>query len=172
MNFDYKSIIRNVIILLLLILIQKSLVWFISLSQFNISPDFVIIALIYIGVREGKISGAIYGFIAGLLLDVLSGSFLGLLALSYTISAFIAGFFQTDNDRFLVRFNFIIAVFAISILSNFIYFGLFFQGTPILFAKVMLLYIFPSSTYTTIISLVYTILPKKKSLDRSYISES
>ena len=172
MNFDYKSIIRNAIILLLLILIQKSLVWFISLSQFNISPDFVIIALIYIGVREGKISGAVYGFIAGLLLDVLSGSFLGLLALSYTVSAFIAGFFQTDNDRFLVRFNFIIAVFAISILSNFIYFGLFFQGTPILFAKVMLLYIFPSSTYTTIISLVYTILPKKKSLDRSYLSES
>ncbi len=172
MNFDYKSIIRNAVLLLILILIQKSLVWFISLSQLNIAPDFVIIALVYIGVREGKISGAVYGFIAGLLLDILSGSFLGLLALSYTISAFIAGFFQTDNEKFLVRFNSIIVVFAISILSNFIYFGLFFQGTPILFAKVMLLYIFPSSTYTTIISLVYTILPKKKGFDRSYLSES
>ncbi|MCX6158322.1 MAG: rod shape-determining protein MreD [Ignavibacteriae bacterium] len=172
MNIDYKSIIRNAILLFVLILVQKSLVWFISLSQLNLSPDLVIIALIYIGVREGKISGAVYGFVAGLLLDVLSGSFLGLLALSYTVSAFIAGFFQTENDRFLVRFNFIIAVFAISILSNFIYFGLFFQGTPILFAKVMLLYIFPSSTYTTIISLVYTILPKKKGYDRSYLSES
>ncbi|MEI7484086.1 MAG: rod shape-determining protein MreD [Ignavibacteriota bacterium] len=172
MNIDYKSIIRNAILLFVLIFVQKSLVWFISLSQLNLSPDLVIIALIYIGVREGKISGAVYGFVAGLLLDVLSGSFLGLLALSYTVSAFIAGFFQTENDRFLVRFNFIIAVFAISILSNFIYFGLFFQGTPILFAKVMLLYIFPSSTYTTIISLVYTILPKKKGYDRSYLSES
>lgn len=172
MNFDYKSIIRNAVLLIILILIQKTVVWFISLSQLNIAPDFVIIALIYIGVREGKISGAIYGFIAGLLLDVLSGSFIGLLALSYTISAFIAGFFQTENDRFLVRFNFVFAVFAISILSNFIYFGLFFQGSPILFAKVMLLYIFPSSTYTTIISLVYTILPKKKGFDRSYRSES
>ncbi|MFZ4591552.1 MAG: rod shape-determining protein MreD [Ignavibacteria bacterium] len=172
MNIDYKSIIRNALLLIILILIQKSLVWFISLSQLNIAPDFVIIALVYIGVREGKISGAVYGFIAGLLLDILSGSFLGLLALSYTISAFIAGFFQTDNEKFLVRFNFIIVVFAISILSNFIYFGLFFQGTPILFAKVMLLYIFPSSTYTTIISLVYTILPKKKGFDRSYLSES
>lgn len=172
MNFDYKSIIRNAIILIILILIQKSLVWFISLSQLNIAPDFVIIALVYIGVREGKISGAIYGFLAGLLLDILSGSFLGLLALSYTISAFIAGFFQTDSEKFLVRFNFIIVVFAISILSNFIYFGLFFQGTPILFTNVMLLYIFPSSTYTTIFSLVYTILPKKKGFDRSYLSES
>lgn len=172
MNFDYKAVIRNIVTLLVLIAFQKTVVWFISLSQLNIAPDFVIIALIYIGVREGKISGAVYGFLAGMLLDVLSGSFLGLLALSYTISAFIAGFFQSDNERFLVRFNFIIAVFTISIISNFIYFGLFFQGTPIIFSKVILLYILPSSTYTTIISLVYTILPKKKGLDRSYLSES
>jgi len=172
MNFDYKAVIRNIVTLLVLIAFQKTVVWFISLSQLNIAPDFVIIALIYIGVREGKISGAIYGFLAGMLLDVLSGSFLGLLALSYTISAFIAGFFQSDNERFLVRFNFIIVVFAISIISNIIYFGLFFQGTPIIFSKVILLYILPSSTYTTIISLVYTILPKKKGLDRSYLSES
>jgi rod shape-determining protein MreD len=172
MNFDYKSIIRNVIILTILIVVQKTFVWYISLSQLNIAPDFVIIALIYIGVREGKISGAIYGFIAGLLLDVLSGSFLGLLALSYTVAIFVSGFFQTDNERFLVKFNFIIAVFAVSILSNFIYFGVFFQGTPIVFSKVILLYILPSSTYTTIISLVYTILPKKKGFDRSYLSES
>jgi len=172
MNIDYKAIIRNAAILIFLIIIQKTFVWYISLSQLNISPDFVIIALIYIGVREGKISGAVYGFIAGLLLDVLSGSFLGLLSLSYTVSIFIAGFFKTDNERFLNQFNFIIAVFTISIVSNFIYFGLFFQGTPMVFSKVILLYILPSSTYTTIISLVYTILPKKKGIDRSYISES
>ena len=172
MNFDYKSIIRNAVILLILIVIQKTFVWYISLSQLNISPDFVIIALVYIGVREGKISGAIYGFTAGLLLDVLSGSFLGLLSLSYAVATFIAGFFQTDNERFLVRFNFIIAVFAISIISNLIYFGLFFQGTPIVFSKIILLYILPSSTYSTIISLVYIILPRKKGFDRSYSSES
>jgi rod shape-determining protein MreD len=172
MNFDYKSIIRNAILLIILIVVQKTFVWFISLSQLNISPDFVIIALIYIGVREGKISGAVYGFIAGLILDVLSGSFLGLLSLSYTVSIFAAGFFQTDNERFLVKFNFIIVVFAISIICNFIYFGLFFQGTPIVFSKVILLYILPSSAYTTIISLVYIILPKKKGFDRSYLSES
>jgi rod shape-determining protein MreD len=172
MNIDYKAIIRNVLILTFLIVIQKTFVWFISLSQLNISPDFVIIALIYIGVREGKISGAVYGFVAGLLLDILSGSFLGLLSLSYTIAIFVSGFFQTDNERFLVRFNFVIIVFAISIISNFIYFGLFFQGTPIVFSKVILLYILPTSTYTTIISLVYTIIPKRKGIDRSYISES
>jgi len=172
MNIDYKAIIRNTFILIFLIIVQKTFVWYISLSQLNISPDFVIIALIYIGVREGKISGAVYGFIAGLILDVLSGSFLGLLSLSYTVSIFIAGFFKTDNERFLYKFNFVIAVFSISIVSNFIYFGLFFQGTPIVFSKVILLYILPSSTYTTIISLVYTILPKKKGIDRSYISES
>jgi rod shape-determining protein MreD len=172
MNIDYKAIIRNVILLVILIIIQKTFVWFISLSQLNIAPDFVIIALIYIGVREGKISGAVYGFVAGMLLDILSGSFLGLLALSYTIAAFTAGFFQTENERFLYKFNFIIAVFAVSILSNIIYFGLFFQGTPIVFSKVILLYILPSSTYTTIISMVYTILPKKKGIERSYLGDS
>jgi rod shape-determining protein MreD len=172
MNIDYKAVIRNVLILTFLIVFQKTFVWFISLSQLNISPDFVIIALVYIGVREGKISGAVYGFAAGLLLDILSGSFIGLLSLSYTIAIFVSGFFQTDNERFLVRFNFVIIVFAISIISNFIYFGLFFQGTPIVFSKVILLYILPTSTYTTIISLVYTIIPKRKGIDRSYISES
>lgn len=172
MNIDYKAIIRNTIILIFLIVIQKTFVWFISLSQLNISPDFVLIALIYIGVREGKIAGAVYGFAAGLILDSLSGSFLGLLSLSYTVAIFAAGFFQTENDRFLVTFNFIIVVFAISIISNFIYFGLFFQGTPIIFSKVLLLYILPSSTYTTLISMVYTFIPKRKGIDRSYISES
>lgn len=172
MNFDYKALIRYILILVILVFVQKTFIYYIALSDFNIAPDLVVIAVAYIGAKEGKIYGMLYGFLAGLLVDILSGSFFGLSALSYTMAGFLSGFFNTENEKFVYNWYFMITVFASAFLANVIYFGFYFQGTPLNFTFVLLSYVMTSSTYTTLISFIYTIIPRKKGIDRSFISES
>ena len=97
------SYLKYFIILVLLILIQKSLVWLLSITTYNITPDIVIIAVVYIGIKRGNIDGSISGFISGLILDILSGTFLGLLAISYSLSRFIAGYFKREDEKYLTK---------------------------------------------------------------------
>ena len=103
MNFDYKAFIKYSVILLILIIVQRTFIYYITLSDFNIAPDIILIALAYIGAKEGKIQGMLYGFFAGILVDILSGSFFGLSALSYTLAAFTAGFFMSENEKFTYK---------------------------------------------------------------------
>lgn len=171
MNFKY-GILKNVLLLVLLLLIQKTFIKILSLSSLNISPDFVMIMLVYIGVKEGKISGSIYGFLAGLTADFLSGTFIGLSAITYTIASFLAGFFKSDNEKFLAGYFFLISVFACSFAGNFIYFWIYFQGAPINLPEVIIKYVLTSSAYTTLISLVYVVFPRKKKIERSFLGET
>jgi rod shape-determining protein MreD len=155
-------------ILVILILIQKTFIWLISLSTLNITPDLVIIAVVYISVSEGKIFGSITGFLAGLIIDLISGSFLGLMALSYSVAGFIAGGFFTEGDKYLYKLNFLIIVFLSSIISNFIFYIIYFQGLSLNFLEIFSKYILTTSTYTAIVSLIYIIFPRKKILKEGY----
>lgn len=172
MNLDYKSLLKYTGILIVIVFIQKTFIYYIALSDFNIIPDLVVIAIAYIGAKEGKIHGMLFGFFTGLLVDILSGSFFGLSALSYSLAAFIAGFFKTENDKFIYKWYFMVTVFSSSLVANIIYFGFYFQGTPLNFTFVLLSYVMTSSTYTTLMSFIYTIIPRRKEIDRSFISES
>jgi len=161
LSFAY---IKYFVIIVVLILIQKTFIWLISLSSLNITPDLVIIAVVYIGIKEGKITGTVAGFIAGILIDFLSGSFLGLQALSYSITSFIAGHFKDENDKYLYKFYFLIIIFLCSIVSNLIYYAIFFQGTSVSFTEIILKYVLTSSAYTTLISILYIFFPKRKKI--------
>jgi rod shape-determining protein MreD len=160
--------IKYIVILVVLILIQKTLIWLISLSSLNITPDLVIISVVFISVSEGKIFGSITGFLAGLTIDLISGSFLGLMALSYAIAGFVAGGFYTEGDKYLSKINFLIIVFICSMISNFIYYIIYFQGLSLNFIEIFTKYILTTSTYTTIVSIVYIIFPGKKALKEGY----
>jgi len=155
-------------ILVVLILLQKTFIWLISLSSLNITPDLVIIAVVFISISEGKVFGSITGFLAGLAIDLISGSFLGLMALSYSIAGFVAGGFYTEGDKFLYKFNFLIIVFLSSIISNFIFYIIYFQGLSLNFIEIFSKYILTTSTYTAILSIVYIIFPRKKALKEGY----
>ena len=119
--------IKYLAIIVVLILVQKTLIWLISLSSLNITPDLVLIAVVYISISEGKIFGSITGFIAGLTIDLISGSFLGLMALSYSITGFVAGVFFTEGDKNLSKINFLVIIFLCSIVSNLVYYVIYFQ---------------------------------------------
>lgn len=155
-------------ILAILILLQKTFIWLIALSAMNITPDLVIIAVVYISISEGKIFGSITGFLAGLAIDLISGSFLGLMALSYSLAGFIAGGFFTEGDKYLFKLNFLIIVFLSSIISNFIFYIIYFQGLSLNLLEIFTRYILTTTTYTAIVSIVYIIFPSKKATKEGY----
>jgi rod shape-determining protein MreD len=156
------------VILFVLILVQKTLIWLISLSALNITPDLVLIAIVFISISEGKIFGSITGFLAGFVIDLVSGTFLGLTALSYSVAGFAAGVFLSDGDKYLTKINFLIVVFLSSIISNFIFYMIYFQGLSLNFIEIFSKYILTTSTYTTLVSIVYIIFPRKKAIKEGY----
>jgi rod shape-determining protein MreD len=127
-----------------------------------------LISIVYISVSEGKIFGSITGFIAGFTIDLMSGSFLGLMALSYAVAGFVAGGFYSEGGKFLSRINFLIIIFICSMISNFIYYVIYFQGLSLNFIEIITKYVLTTSTYTTIVSIVYILFPGKKALKEGY----
>jgi rod shape-determining protein MreD len=57
----------------------------------TIVPDFAIIMLSFVALREGRRNGAIYGFITGFLVNSLNGGIFGAGPLIFTIVGFFAG---------------------------------------------------------------------------------
>jgi len=71
------------------IIIQLSVIE--HLKIFNIDIDIVLIAVIGIAIFDGGIFGLVYGFIAGMLLDLLGGEIIGISALLYSLGGFFTG---------------------------------------------------------------------------------
>ena len=155
-------------ILLLLIIIQKTLVNFIDVTEFQITPDIVLIGLVYVGIKRGKITGSIAGFLSGLVLDIFSFSFLGLMALTKTITGFASGFFHDDNkiERYLNSYIFILIVSFCSMINNTVYFMFYFQGTNLGFIDILLRYILPTTVYTALFSVFPVIFARRRRFAR------
>jgi len=79
--------VKYAILLIVLAVVQKTLIWLLAVTSYDITPDIVLIGLVYISIQKGKITGSVGGFVIGLILDFFSFSFLGLMALSKTTAA-------------------------------------------------------------------------------------
>lgn len=152
------------IIILILAVVQRTLAWLLAITAYEITPDIVLIGVVYFGIRKGKLSGSISGFLSGLILDLLSFSFLGLMALSKSTAGFISGYFNNENkiERYTSTYLFMIIVMICSLSNNVIYFSIYFQGTTLAFADIVFRYVLPTAVYTTVVSLVPIILGRKK----------
>jgi rod shape-determining protein MreD len=152
------------LIIAVLILVQKTVIWLIAITTYQITPDIVLIGIVYIGIKQGKISGSITGFITGLILDLLSFSFFGLLALSKSVAGFFTGFFNIENkyDRYLNSYTFMLIVLFASLINNILYFWIYFQGTSLTFLDLLFRYILPSSLYTALLSSVVVLFNKRR----------
>lgn len=142
------------LISLLLITLQTTIVGFTSIA--NIIPDVMLIWIVYIAITQGQISATVYGFGIGLLLDLISGQFLGLSALSKTVAGFVAGYFFHENkiEITLANYQFLIFVGISSFVHNVIYFVIFTQGSDVgLFTAVFRFGLF-SAMYTTFVATI------------------
>jgi len=67
----------------------------------TIDPDFCVIVLLYISIKDGGMVGTIFGFFIGLLIDFSSGAnqFFGLTPLVYTTTGYFSSFLKGENER-------------------------------------------------------------------------
>lgn len=155
-------------ILLILIIIQKTLIWLFAVTAYDVTPDIVMVGVAYIGIKKGKITGSAGGFLSGLILDIFSFSFIGLMALSKSAAGFASGFFydETKIERYLSTYIFILIVTFCSLLNNIIYFTIYFQGTNLIFTDILIRYAVPTTVYTAIFSIIPIIFARRRRFAR------
>ncbi len=88
------------------ILAQKFVDDFISIDV--VSPQLVVLFVVYMALREGQLFGMEGGFVIGFFHDLLVTHFLGFTSFLAVIAAFVAGFFYKESDVELTAqtFNF------------------------------------------------------------------
>jgi rod shape-determining protein MreD len=146
--------IRYALITVALFVLQSTFVRFIAIE--NITPDILVVWIVYLALRYGQIHATTAGFLLGLAMDIISGSFLGLSALSKTVCAFVAGYFydETKTAQILATYRFAVLVFFASLIHNLIYFTLFVQGSDLPLGRTLALFGFTTSLYTSAVSLL------------------
>ncbi len=158
-------------IFVLLILLQVTFVgFFLSIPNYNITPDIVILFVIYLGYTRGHIPGMISGFLSGLALDFLSGSFIGLTALSYCIAGFTAGYFNRQPaDGSKRKISFLAILFICTFTAYTIFYVIYFQGMNISYADIFLKHIITTSLYTMVFGLIFAFFISRLEKKNSYL---
>jgi len=148
---------RKIIVLicfsLLTILVQLLFVPWMTIR--DIRPDFILILVLLVGRFEGRMVGQIYGFSIGLLIDAIGiGSFLGLSALTKTISGFFSGYLKNQKAKMNV-----FSYYAIPLVIIFLHFIIFylvnFKNAEITTYNVILRYVIPASLYTSVFYILF-----------------
>ena len=117
----FDNIIKPVLIFIPLALIQLTVIPMISVA--GIAPNLIFVLIVFYTLKNGQAYGTILGFILGFLLDLFSGGLIGAFMFSFTISAFIAGYFYNENKIELntETFFFLLIIFICGSLNAFIY---------------------------------------------------
>lgn len=91
--------IKYTIIIVLIFLFQSWTAEFFTLG--TIDPDFCVIVLLYISIKNGGVIGTIFGFFIGLFIDLSSGTdqFFGLTPLIYTSTGYFCSFLKGENEK-------------------------------------------------------------------------
>jgi rod shape-determining protein MreD len=138
---------------LVVIVIQVLVSRFLSIA--GVSPDFLLIFLMYVTLREGQFAGIATGFGLGLLLDIVSSGVLGAHALSKTVACFLAGFFY-DRERVeqnIRNWPFLMLTLLAAVINNGLYYFLMTRGTEMSFSEFAFRYGAVGALYTVFISI-------------------
>ncbi len=137
-----------------LLIVQANLVDMISLK--GITPDLLLIFIVYLAVKEGQMYVLPWGFSLGLVLDLSTGTVIGLSALSKTVAAFTAGYFFSENKIVMTRatYRFLLLVFFTAFVHNAVYFVIFTMGSDIGFFGAMFGVGLASALFTTTIAIL------------------
>ena len=145
---------RSAAVAIVILLIQSTFMPYVALG--GILPDLFIIWLVYLALRRGQVEAMVAGFGAGLLQDIVATKFIGLAALTKSVSSFAAGYFFNENtaEQTLGSYRYVFIVALSSLLHNLLYFGIFLQGSEGSFLKSLIVLSFSTTLYTTVISIV------------------
>ena len=114
--------IKYTIIIFLTFMFQSWSAEFFTLG--TIDPDFCVIVLLYISIKNGGITGTIFGFFIGLFIDLSSGTnqFFGLTPLIYTTTGYFCSYLKGQNEK--LNKIYFTSIWVIIILIQFLIFSL------------------------------------------------
>lgn len=147
-----------------LLVIQTTIAPLIAVK--GITPDLILILLVFYSMRTGQVYGTTLGFFYGLMFDLITGSLLGSTMLSKTLAGFIAGYFSNENkrDNYLKSYVFVLIVLLCSIIDLII--SAFFSTIDLNTNIIMLFFnqgILPG-IYTALLSIFVVIFYPKRNI--------
>lgn len=122
------------------------------LSFGGVSPDLLLLLVIWITMHEGQFVGLFFGFGIGLFLDIVSIDVVGTNALAKTVAAFVAGFFYDEDkaQKLMGNFKFLVIIFLSAFAHNVFYFFFYLKPTEISFIQFFVRYGLAATLYTTV----------------------
>jgi len=155
--------IRYLLMTVLIVGVQTIVSRYLNIA--GIAPDILAIWVAYLAITEGQLTGTVWGFVVGLGLDLFTGTFIGLSALTKTIGGFTAGYFYDENKlKFtLGSYRFLLVVFFSSLVQHFVYFVVFTRGTDINVVTAIIEFGVSTTLYTTLVSLFPIMIVARRS---------
>ncbi len=120
----------------------------------SVTPDLLLVLVVWIALVEGQFTGTIAGFACGLLFDVVSADVIGTNALAKTIAGFIAGYFYRPGFGITAigSYRFLIVVSAAGLVHNLLYFAFYVRPMEVSFVEFVLTYGIATTLYTTVVA--------------------
>lgn len=143
--------VKYVIVYFIVLVIDLNLIDLISIK--GITPDLVLIYLIFISLKETQTNATVIGFGAGLFQDLFSLSILGLSSLTKSLVCFFTSFFKRSQGNYSI-FSLALIFFIFTIIHERIYQFVFLLGSNQKFFKSFLFHSVPRALYTVAIALI------------------
>lgn len=152
-------IVTYAIVFLGLVVLQTTVVNLLAIK--DVQPDGLLLALIYLALREGSMPAIVAGFSVGLLEDFLSTGFIGLTALSKSIAGYVAGLYYGRRPTLTWSWT-VLVVFSTAFVHDIVHNFTLALGKHVNFFYLILASAFPGAVYTTVVAfIIHNLLPKR-----------
>ncbi|HEY9166805.1 MAG TPA: rod shape-determining protein MreD [Candidatus Kryptonia bacterium] len=129
-----------------------------------VSPQLVILFVVFLSLREGQLNGMCGGFVIGIFHDLLATHFLGITSFIGVIAGFVAGFFYKESDIELAARTFSFAwISAITLfVSELVALPIIAAG-ELNYVYVFLKFTLGTTVYTSVFAMIIVFVNGKKS---------
>jgi rod shape-determining protein MreD len=147
---------KYLVVFILSLALQLTIIKYLHI--YNWRPDLLLIVLVSFSLSFNPNWGMSVGFSIGLMQDLLSTHFLGLMALSKTFAGFISA---VSKNRFSPRIEFYLVLLITSLVHDCCYFLFYSLGESLSFKSLIILYTIPNTLYNLLFGVLfhYTIEP-------------
>jgi rod shape-determining protein MreD len=130
-------------------------------AVYQVKPDFLLIALVWLAWCEKQFVATVTGFGVGLLQDLFSSGFLGLMALAKSLAGFAAGKFAPSENQ-NKRSGLLLTLLFGSLIHELVFQTIYYFGAEPGWWKIFLRYILPGTACTFIWGvIIFQILPRR-----------
>lgn len=149
---------KYALLLLLIIFIILKFSWLYSV--YNVRPDILLVFLLRRSFSDPEPDkNVIWGFSAGLALDLVIGDVIGISSLSYSVACFFTSFYKRTQS-YLPGYKRTLVYFIVILFSSFLISSVTLSGLG--FFRNLLTVIFPSAAYTLILAVIlHSLKPTK-----------